>query len=137
VLKVMEQMRRSPVQMVMVVDEYGSLEGIATPTDVLEAIAGEFPDMDEEAAVLERQDDGSWIVDGFIDIRQLGGALERDLVDESNRYSTLGGYILTRLGHLPAAGESLEVDGLRMEVLNLDKRSIGRVRIAPAGDWDI
>ncbi|GHE72392.1 hypothetical protein GCM10019059_35090 [Camelimonas fluminis] len=137
VLKVMEQMRRSPVQMVMVVDEYGSLEGIATPTDVLEAIAGEFPDMDEEAAVLDRQDDGSWIVDGFIDIRQLSGALERDLVDESNRYSTLGGYILTRLGYLPAAGESLEVDGLRMEVLNLDKRSIGRVRIVPVSDWDI
>lgn len=129
VLKVMEQMRRSPVQMVMVVDEYGSLEGIATPTDVLEAIAGEFPDMDEEAAAFDRQEDGSWVVDGFIDIRQFSAALGRNLVDDANRYSTLAGYILSQLGHLPRAGEIFEVDGLRLEVMNLEKRSIGKVRI--------
>lgn len=130
VLKVMEQLRSSPVQMAMIVDEHGSLEGIATPTDVLEAIAGEFPDLDEEAAAVTRQDDGSWLVDGFIDIRQLSGAMDRDLVDDANRFSTLGGYVLTRLGHLPEAGEAFEADGLRFEVLSLDKRSVGKVRIA-------
>lgn len=130
VLKVMEQLRRSPIQMAMIVDEYGSLQGIATPTDVLEAIAGEFPDLNEEAAILERQDDGSWLADGFIDIRQFSSAIGHDLVDDANRYSTLGGYILTQLGHLPVAGETLEVDGLQLEIMSLDKRSIGRVRVA-------
>ncbi|MGU3495963.1 TerC family protein [Xanthobacteraceae bacterium A53D] len=130
VLKVMEMLRSSPVQMAMIVDEHGSLEGIATPTDILEAIAGEFPDLDEEAAALERQGDGSWVVDGFIDIRQLSGAMNTDLVDEANRFSTLGGYILTELGHLPVPGEIFEADGLRFEVLSLDKRSVGKVRIA-------
>lgn len=129
VLKVMEQLRRSPVQMAMIVDEHGSLEGIATPTDILEAIAGEFPDIDEEAATLERQDDGSWLADGFVDIRQFSGAIDRDFVDDTNRYSTLGGYILTQLGHLPAAGETLQVDGMSFEVVSLDKRSIGKVRV--------
>lgn len=131
VLKVIEQLRLSPVQMAMVVDEHGSLEGIATPTDVLEAIAGEFPDMDENAAVVERNEDGSWLVDGFVDIRRISGVLERDLTDGANRYSTLGGYILARLGHLPVPGEILDADDMLFEVLTLDKRSIGKVRISP------
>lgn len=129
VLKVMEQLRHSPVQMVMIVDEHGALEGIATPTDVLEAIAGEFPDMYEEAAILERHEDGSWLADGFIDIRQLSGTIGLDLVDETNRYSTLAGYILTQIGHLPQEGESVETDALHFDILSLDKRSIGKVRI--------
>ncbi len=131
VLKVMEMLRRLPVQMAMVIDEYGSLEGIATPTDVLEAIAGEFPDLDEAAAALERQEDGSWTVDAFIDIRQLSTAIGHDLVDDANRYSTLAGYILSQLGHLPKAGDVLETEDLRFEVLSLEKRAIGKVRISP------
>lgn len=130
VLKVMEELRRSPVQMAMVVDEHGSLEGIATPTDVLEAIAGEFPDLNETAAMLEMQQDGSWLADGFIDIRQFSAAIGHDLVDDANRYATLAGYILTQLSHLPQAGEVLEADGLRFEVISLEKRSIGQVRIS-------
>lgn len=130
VLTVMEQLRRSPVQMAMVVDEHGSLEGIATPTDILEAIAGEFPDMDEAAAMVERQDDGSWLADGFVDIRQLSSAIEHDLVDDANRYATLAGYVLTGLGHLPREGDALEAEGWRFEVVSLDKRRIGRVRIS-------
>ena len=129
VLRVMEQLRRLPIQMAMVVDEHGSLQGIATPTDVLEAIAGEFPDLDEEAATLDRQADGSWLVDGFIDIRQFSGAMDCDLVDDANRYATLGGYLLTHLGHLPAIGETFQADGLRFEVISLEKRSIGQVRV--------
>lgn len=130
VLRVMEQLRRSPVQMAMIVDEYGTLEGIATPTDILEAIAGEFPDLNEEAGMVQKQDDGSWLVDGFVDVRQLSATLEHNLVDEANRYATLGGYILAQLGHLPQPGEVLEAQGLQFEVLSLDKRSIGKVRIS-------
>ncbi|SOC42747.1 predicted tellurium resistance membrane protein TerC [Rhizobium subbaraonis] len=129
VLKVMEQLRRSPVQMAMIVDEHGSLEGIATPTDVLEAIAGEFPDMGEEAATFEQQEDGSWLTEGFIDIRQFSSAIGHDLVDDANRYSTLGGFVMTQLAHLPVAGERLLVDGLEFEIVSLDKRSIGKIRV--------
>lgn len=134
VLRVMEQLRGSPVQLAMIVDEHGTLEGIATPTDVLEAIAGEFPGMDEGAAMLERQEDGSWLIDGYIDIRKMSGAIGRNMMDEANRYATLAGYILTKLGHLPTVGETFDVDDMHFEILSLDKRSIDKVRmtIGPA-----
>jgi CBS domain containing-hemolysin-like protein len=75
----------------VIVDEYGSLEGIATPTDILEAITGEFPEEGEDELVAERAEDGSWLVDGSMDIRRASNLLDVDLVDETDRYSTLAG----------------------------------------------
>jgi CBS domain containing-hemolysin-like protein len=134
VLRLMEQLRQSPLQMAVVVDEYGSLEGIATPTDILEAIAGEFPDEDDEVLVAERASDGSWLVDGWIDIRKVSGLLGVDLVDETDRYSTLAGYLLWRLGHLPQAGETVAAGQLEFEVISMDGRNIDKVRVRPKGD---
>ncbi len=132
VLRVMEQLRRARVPLAVIVDEHGSVVGIATPNDILEAIAGEFPSEDEEAAAAVKSDDGAWTVDGFIDIRRLSTLLGQDLVDEGDRYVTLAGYILSRLGHLPRAGDTLRADGLALRVLDMDGRNIGKVRIEPA-----
>ena len=128
-LRLMEQLRRSKVQMAVIVDEFGSLEGIATPTDILEAIAGEFPDEDEDLVVTEQAADGSWLVDGWIDIRRASNLLEVDLEDETGRYSTLSGYILWQLGHLPAEGEKVQAGGLEFEVVALLGRTIDKVRV--------
>jgi len=128
-LRVIEQLRKSPLQLAVIVDEYGALEGIATPTDVLEAIAGEFPDDEDDMLVAEQADDGSWLVDGWIDIRRASSLLEVDLVDETDRYSTLAGYILWRLGHLPVAGEKVTAGDLEFEVVAMAERNIGKVRI--------
>lgn len=133
-LRVMEQLRKSPLQMAVIVDEYGALEGIATPTDVLEAIAGEFPDEDDETLVAEKGEDGSWLVDGWIDIRRASSLLETDLVDETDRYSTLAGYILWRLGHLPVAGEKVAVGDLEFEVVSMAERNIEKVRVRKLAD---
>jgi CBS domain containing-hemolysin-like protein len=133
VLRLMEQLRRSPLQMAVIVDEYGSLEGIATPTDILEAIAGDFPDEHEEALVAERAEDGSWLVDGWIDIRRASALLDVDLEDETDRYSTLAGYILWQLGHLPEAGERVLAGGLEFEVISMSGRAIDKVRVRRAG----
>lgn len=129
VLRLMEQLRKSPLQMAVIVDEYGSLEGIATPTDILEAIAGDFPDEGEEALVAEQAADGSWLVDGWIDIRKASNLLDVDLVDETDRYSTLAGYILWRLGHLPEAGETVTAGNLTFEVVSMNERNIDKVRV--------
>jgi CBS domain containing-hemolysin-like protein len=128
-LRLIEQLRKSPLQIAVIVDEFGSLEGIVTPTDILEAIAGDFPDEDEERLVAERSEDGSWLVDGWIDIRKASNLLEVDLVDETDRYSTLAGYILWRLGHLPQAGEKVTAGSLLFEVVSMSERNIDKVRV--------
>jgi len=135
-LRVMEQLRKSPLQMAVIVDEYGSLEGIATPTDILEAIAGEFPDEDEEPLVAEQGEDGSWLVDGWIDIRKASNLFDADLVDETDRYSTLAGYMLWRLGHLPEAGETVTAGHLTFEVVSMKGRNIEKVRIRQLAQTD-
>jgi len=113
----------------IVLDEYGSVEGMVTATDLLEAIAGDFADDDEEQLTVERGEDGSLLVDGWIDIRHVSRLLDSDLVDDADRYSTLAGLILWRLGHLPEQGETFTFGGLTYEVVSLDGRNIDKVRI--------
>ncbi|WP_332066245.1 TerC family protein [Bartonella sp. CB189] len=131
VLRLMEQFRRSSIQLAIIVDEHGSFEGIATPTDILEAIAGDFPDDDAEPVVAEQFADGSFLVEGYADIRRLSGYLERNLVDEADRYTTLAGFMLWRFGYLPNEGESFEADGLRFKVIEMDRRNISKILISP------
>ncbi|RYL25283.1 TerC family protein [Acinetobacter piscicola] len=131
VLMVMEQLRQAPLQMAIVLNEYGSIEGIATPIDVLEAIAGEFPDEDELEAAAESLEDGSLMLEGSTDIRHVSLLLGRDLVDESEQYSTLSGYILFHLGRLPESGVKFEADGYMFEVVTMDGHKIDKVHIVP------
>lgn len=129
VLMVMEQLRQAPLQMALVLNEYGSIEGIVTPIDILEAIAGEFPDEDELEAVAESLEDGSLMLEGSTDIRHLSLLLGKDLVDDSEEYSTLSGYILMHLGRLPENGDVVEADGYRFEVITMDGHKIEKVHI--------
>lgn len=129
VLMVMEQLRQAPLQMAIVLNEYGSIEGIATPIDILEAIAGEFPNENELEAAVESLEDGSLMLEGSTDIRHISLLLDRDLVDESEQYSTLSGYILFHLGHLPENGEKFEAEGYIFEVVTMDGHKIEKVHI--------
>jgi CBS domain containing-hemolysin-like protein len=128
-LKLMEQLRQSSQAIAIVLDEYGDLEGMVTTTDILEAIAGEFPDEDDEKLTIDHAGDGSLTVDGWIDIRHVSKLVDADLVDNTDRYSTLAGFILWRLGHLPHEGESFAAGDLAFEVVKLDGRNIDKVRI--------
>jgi len=133
VLRLMDTLKRSRGQLVLVTDEFGTIEGVVTPIDVFEAIAGEFPDEDETpdiAAVGEN----SWRADGAADLHHLELLLDTDgLVGDEEGYSTLAGYLLERFGHLPRVGESCELRRphvtLRFTVLRLDGRRIATVRI--------
>jgi CBS domain containing-hemolysin-like protein len=135
ILRLTEQLRHSPLQMAVVLDEYGSLEGVVTSTDILEAIAGEFADEDEEQAVAEQGADGSWLVDGSIEIRRISALISADLVDKTDHYSTLAGYLLWQLGHLPTEGERLQAGGFIFEIVGMEDHSISKVRITPAPDF--
>lgn len=131
VLMVMEQLRQAPLQMAIVLNEYGSIEGIVTPIDILEAIAGEFPDEDELQAAAESLEDGSLILDGSTDIRHVSLLLDRDLVNETEEYSTLSGYVLFHMARLPHSGEKFEADGHIFEVVTMDGHKIDKVHIIP------
>lgn len=136
VLMVMEQLRQAPLQLAIVLNEYGSIEGIATPIDILEAIAGEFPDEDELAAAAESLEDGSMLLEGSTDIRHVSLLLAKDLVDDSEEYSTLSGYLLFHLGRLPENGETVDADGYHFEIVTMDGHKIEKVRIV-AKEQDI
>jgi putative hemolysin len=131
VLKLLEIFRSSTIHMALVVDEYGSFEGIVTPADILAAIAGEF--LEDEAgagSAAVRRDDGSWLIDGGTDIDQLERYLDRRDLKSNDDYHTLAGFVLWELGHLPKVGERFDWKNLRFEVVDMDGRRIDRVLIS-------
>ncbi|KAA8732085.1 TerC family protein [Acinetobacter qingfengensis] len=135
VLTLMEQLRNAPMQMAIILNEYGSIEGIATPIDILEAIAGEFPDEGEQQSLdAEQSHDGSWQLDGSSDIRHVSLLIEKDLVDDNDEYSTLSGYLLWHLGRVPHDGEKVLADGFSFEILTMDGHKIDKVRISKSSD---
>jgi len=133
VLQLMETLKRSRGQQVLVTDEFGTIEGLITPIDVFEAIAGEFPDEDETLDIVQEAEN-RWRVDGAADLHHLELLLNIEgLVDDDENYTTLAGYLLERFDHLPASGDSCElVQGnvsIRFTVLALSGRRIATVRI--------
>lgn len=116
-------------QLGLVVDEYGSIEGLVTPIDILEAIAGEFPAEDEQLEVNEISS-GVWEIDGATDIYSVENTLNTDgLTDDDQEYSTLNGFILERLGSVPVVGQFFDFGGFRFEVLVMDGRRIETVKV--------
>ena len=114
----------------MVVDEYGSILGLATLEDILEQMVGEIHD---EFDVVERPltlPDGAMIFDAAINVRDLKSQYNILLPDDS-AYETVGGFVLTRLGFIPRGGESFESDGYRFTVMEMDRRRVSRVKIKP------
>lgn len=133
ILRLMDTLKRSSGQLVLVADEFGAIEGLVTPIDVFEAIAGEFPDEDEVPDIAI-DGDSAWKIDGAADLHHVEQVLETDdLIDDDNDYSTLAGYLLERFGHLPKPGDVVETETaharLRFEVLALDGRRIASVRV--------
>ncbi len=129
ILSLMDTLRRSHGQLVLVTDEFGAIEGLVTPIDIFEAIAGEFPDEDETPEIIA-EGENRWRVAGAADLHHLEQVLETDgLVDEG--YSTLAGYLLAHFDQLPQAGQVLEQTkpNLRFEVLEVSGRRIVSVLV--------
>ena len=134
VLKVMDRLKRSHGQLVLIADEYGTLQGLVTPIDILEAIAGEFPDEDEQP-VVQDLGGGRWRVDGTADLHYLEQVLEVDaLVGDTDDYTSLAGLMLERFGTLPLVGDGIEIEGLRMEVEEVLERRIASVLVTRIAD---
>lgn len=129
VIKLVEQMRHSRAQIALVSDEFGSILGLVTPIDLLEAIAGEFPEEGELPDIQPQATPGHWVVDGQVDLHALETATEIYTLAQNDEYSTLAGFLLDHLEQLPAVGQVVEAEGLRFEVLEMDKRRIAMVDV--------
>ncbi|MGH6893435.1 MAG: hemolysin family protein, partial [Dongiaceae bacterium] len=121
VLRLLDLFRQKASNLAIVLDEYGSVEGIVTPRDIFAAIAGEFAeDASDEPGIVQRQD-GSWLIDGRLRMADLERAIgARGLADPE--YATVAGLVLYRMGRLPRVGDSIEFGGYRFEVVDLDGR---------------
>ena len=131
--KLIEEFKKSGKHIALVVDEFGALEGLVTLNDVMMAIVGNLPEREqrhEPKAVLRQ--DGTWVVDAMLDIDETKSSLGiiDDLPGEDeNRYSTLGGFMLFRLGHIPREGEKFLWERFEFEVIDMDRQRIDKVLV--------
>jgi len=131
VLQLLDQFQKSSTHLAIVTDEYGEIEGITTPIDILKAIAGELPELGsrERPEALQRAD-GSWLIDGHLSIEELQRKLgRRDMV--AREYHTVAGFVLARLGRIPKAGDTLTWRDLKIEIVDMDGVRIDKVMLGP------
>lgn len=128
-MELLEQFRARSTRIVFVVDEYGVVQGLMTPMDMLEAITGELqPGAQVDAWATERED-GSWLIDGVMPVAELKARLDiRELPEEGRgRYNTVAGLLQSVSGRLLKTAEVVECAGWRFEVLDLDGKRIDKV----------
>ncbi|HVU18376.1 MAG TPA: hemolysin family protein [Candidatus Didemnitutus sp.] len=132
-LQALETFKKTGKHVALIADEFGGIQGMLTLIDVLEAIVGDLPDQLRRAQPEARKrDDGSWLIDGTIaagEIRELLGLKELP-GENSADFQTLGGFIMTHFGRVPAAGDHFEAEGWRFEVVDMDRQRVDKVLVS-------
>ena len=136
-MELLENFRATSSHVALVVDEYGEVQGLVTPQDLFEAIAGEFKTPSPEDAWAVQRKDGSWLLDGLIPVPELKDRLELERVPEEDygRYNTLSGMLMLLLGRVPHTADVAEWEGWRFEIVDMDHKRIDKVlatRLPPA-----
>jgi putative hemolysin len=128
-MELLDNFRASSSHVALVVDEYGEVQGLVTPQDLFEAIAGEFKTPSQEDAWAVQRKDGSWLLDGLIPVPELKDRLDLDSVPEEDfgRYNTLSGMLMLLLGRVPHTADVAEWEGWRFEVVDMDQKRIDKV----------
>jgi CBS domain containing-hemolysin-like protein len=128
VADLLREFQQRRFQLAIVVDEYGGTAGLVTIEDVVEELVGEIRDeYDLEAEPVVSEADDTFVFSAKVGIEDL---VERTGLEvEDGGFETVGGYVLTRVGHVPAVGERFNFDGLEVEVLEAERRRIHKVRI--------
>ena len=133
-LGLLEIFKRTGKHVALVIDEYGSVLGLVSLHDIMEAIVGDFPTLDARLRpIAKRRDDGSWLVDAMINIDEFAEAVADFPLETAGQrdYSTLGGYIVKRFGRVPAEGESITAGPYLVEVIDMDHHRIDKVVLLP------
>jgi CBS domain containing-hemolysin-like protein len=128
VAELLKEFQQQQVQSAVVVDEYGGTAGLVTLEDLLEEIVGEIRDeYDVEAEPVVEEDADTFLISGGVNIDEVAERLGLEVEPEG--FETFGGYLLTHLGRVPSVGETFEVGGLSVEVLEAEHRRIQKVRV--------
>jgi putative hemolysin len=136
-IQVLEQFKKTGKHIAIVQDEFGAVQGLVTLIDVMEAIVGDLPERGDRAQPeAKKREDGSWLIDATLPTGELKAllALDGPLPNEGAAdYQTVGGFIVTQLGRIPAAADYFEWQGWRFEVVDMDGRRVDKVLVARAG----
>ena len=124
--RALEMLKKNDTEMLLVVDEFGGLQGLLTINDILEEIVGEMEG--EEPQATQRQD-GSWLLDGMLEVDEFKEIFNLNELPHEDEYETLSGFIMTSLGRLPQAADHFEWNNLRFEVVDMDGRRVDKVLV--------
>jgi CBS domain containing-hemolysin-like protein len=128
VLSAFERFKFQRARLGIIVDEYGSLAGIVTRTDLLEAIAGDIPDLGEEPEIVER-DDGTFIIDGMTPVDEVFIRLDTSRRPEGD-FHTLAGFALVMLRRIPEVGDHFRWEQWRFQIVEMDRQRISKVHVS-------
>src|SRR5215831_18869510 len=132
VLRVLEVFKTSGEPMALIVDEYGDLEGLVTPSDILETLVGDIAGSPEADQRIVRRDDQTLLIDGMVGLDELKQVLGISrLPGEDTDFHTLGGYLMARLNRVPMVAERITTGDWRFEVVKMDGRRVDRVLVTP------
>lgn len=134
VLKILELFKQGETHFALVVDEYGVIQGLVTLNDILLELVGDIPSWDnpEEPQKIQRED-GSWLLDGMLSVEEFFELfdLENLLEESEGNYHTVGGFVITHLGRIPASADHFEWQNLRIEVMDMDGNRVDKVLVYP------
>ncbi|MBL1201446.1 hypothetical protein VF14_22130 [Nostoc linckia z18] len=133
-LKVLELFKQTVTHMALVVDEYGVIQGLVTLNDIMSEIVGDVPSTDgQDQPQAVQREDGSWLLDGMLPVEEFLElfAMEEWESEERGSYQTLGGFVITHLGRIPAAADHFEWEGMRIEVMDMDGNRVDKVLVVP------
>jgi CBS domain containing-hemolysin-like protein len=126
--ELLKELQQSTTQMAIVIDEYGSVAGLVTIEDMLEEIVGEIRDeVEPHARDIVKESANSYLVAGQTELAQIADQFH--VAVEGQDYSTVAGLVLAQLGHVPTVGEKVDMDGLKLEVLEANQRTVQKVRL--------
>jgi putative hemolysin len=135
VMQLLEQFRKTGRHIAIVTDEFGAVQGLVSLIDVMEAIVGDIPDRGRPTQPEARKrEDGSWLIDATLSIAELKTLLgiAQALPHETDAaYQTLGGFVVTQFGRIPAAADKFTWDRWQFEVVDMDKRRVDKVLVTP------
>jgi putative hemolysin len=135
IMRLLEQFRRAHFPIALVIDEHGAVAGLISFGDVAGAVVGDLPPVPGEEPMVVARPDGSWLIDGALDLDSARKLLENDAFagDSGDQYHTVAGLAMLVLGRVPRTGDRFEKDGAELEIVDMDGNRVDRILLKKSG----